>query len=78
VTLVLTAACSCFACSFAAFAKFQKTGLLVGDALRKLDLPLGTGCPKSAGSSLKRSMPPFSSNLLSHLPSAGGLVGTRV
>jgi hypothetical protein len=34
--------------------------------------------PLSAGSSLKRSMPSFSSNLLSSLPSVGGLEGIGV
>jgi hypothetical protein len=53
-------------------------GLLVGDTTKMLDLPQRTQHPRSAGSSLKRSMPLFPANLFSLQPSTRRLEGIRV
>jgi hypothetical protein len=50
--------------------------MLAGDILMTCSKELNT--PKSAGSSLMRWMPPFSSNLLPHLPRVGGFKGIGV
>ena len=64
----------CCICCFAVFC-----WLLIEDILMmKIGLAPRNSMPLSAGSSLKRSMPSFSSNLLSLLPSVGGLEGIRV